>query len=1109
MTPEQLLAQADITLLGLKDFQRATVDHVSERLFAADSKRRFLVADEVGLGKTMVAKGVIARAIQHLQGKVERIDVVYICSNGDIARQNLNRLTFPGASWTPASRLTMLAKHAHAFDKHLNFVSFTPGTSFDIDGGLGHVHERVLLFQLLSPMWNFRGRAAPLNVLAGHVDPIRFRAHVEAAEPLEPLVAAPLQDNLAQIVGGEAEFQALCDAYPTARSNPPRATQARRAKLVGQLRIALAKSCIATLEPDLIILDEFQRFTHLLEGESEGSVLARELFNWKDAHVLLLSATPYKMYTAAGEADNQDHYAEFLKTLRFLERRSPGDLDPVHSLDEYRVSLERVLELGGDERLASAKRALELRLHAVMVRTERLTSTPDRNGMLRAMPVTGDLTKEDVLDYLALQRTADTLGQSGNVLEFWKSSPFVLNFMDSAYKLKEGLTEAVVSADGRGAVARCLASSNTACLPFSRYDAYEALEAQNGRFRRLVEDTVGRGAQRLLWIPASSPYYRPRGAFAEPALAGFTKRLIFSSWRFVPRAIAALLSYEAERRMVQRTGLDANTAEQRRKRGRLLRFTQTESGAAGSMSTLALMYPSSFLARACDPVRLAAEALGGTETPMLAGVLEAAKTQIEIALRRLPIGDDAGPADERWYWAAPLLLDGTLEPGPTKKWFEQKDLAAVWSGQYEIETTNETGSDDETGDDKLWALHVERARAVALGRGERLGRRPDDLADVLAELALGAPGVTLLRSMLRVVNLRPDALGTEGAMRVRNGAGQAAWSFRTLFNQPEVTDLLRREYPEVEQGYWRAVLRYCVDGCLQAVLDEYTHVLRDHLGLGVGSGAAGKRVGEIATEVSEALSLRTASMSVDDLGLSVAGRTLKPSPRRMRCHFALRFGDERDNDADIRTRSDSVRKAFNSPFWPFVVASTSVGQEGLDFHTYCHAIVHWNLPSNPIDLEQREGRVHRFKGHAVRKNVAAKHLAQAIASEAIDPWQAMFDLAERARPEGSTDIVPYWVYTIEGGAQIERHVWAHSLSCDTTRLHALLRSLAIYRMAFGQPRQDDLLKYLQESLPDEQLQRIARLAAIDISPRSKYKSVLPGRSISEEVNGNGDVHHPA
>ena len=37
-----------------------------------------------------------------------------------------------------------------------------------------------------------------------------------------------------------------------------------------------------------------------------------------------------------------------------------------------------------------------------------------------------------------------------------------------------------------------------------------------------------------------------------------------------------------------------------------------------------------------------------------------------------------------------------------------------------------------------------------------------------------------------------------------------------------------------------------------------------------------------------------------------------------------------------------------------MLASTSIGQEGLDFHNYCRRIVHWNLPSNPIDLEQRE-----------------------------------------------------------------------------------------------------------------------------------------------------------
>jgi hypothetical protein len=68
-------------MAGLKPFQRRSVDYVFDRLYGADHTRRFLLADEVGLGKTLVARGVIARVIDHLWDAVARIDVVYICSN--------------------------------------------------------------------------------------------------------------------------------------------------------------------------------------------------------------------------------------------------------------------------------------------------------------------------------------------------------------------------------------------------------------------------------------------------------------------------------------------------------------------------------------------------------------------------------------------------------------------------------------------------------------------------------------------------------------------------------------------------------------------------------------------------------------------------------------------------------------------------------------------------------------------------------------------------------------------------------------------------------------------------------------------------------------------
>src|ERR1051326_5212580 len=80
-------------LLALKDFQRRTVDYAFKRMYLdRDFTKRFLVADEGGLGKTLVARGVIAKVVDHLWDRVERIDVVYICSNADIARQNIARL---------------------------------------------------------------------------------------------------------------------------------------------------------------------------------------------------------------------------------------------------------------------------------------------------------------------------------------------------------------------------------------------------------------------------------------------------------------------------------------------------------------------------------------------------------------------------------------------------------------------------------------------------------------------------------------------------------------------------------------------------------------------------------------------------------------------------------------------------------------------------------------------------------------------------------------------------------------------------------------------------------------------------------------------------------
>ena len=190
--------------------------------------------------------------------------------------------------------------------------------------------------------------------------------------------------------------------------------------------------------------------------------------------------------------------------------------------------------------------------------------------------------------------------------------------------------------------------------------------------------------------------------------------------------------------------------------------------------------------------------------------------------------------------------------------------------------------------------------------------------------------------------------------------------------------------------------------------------------------------------------------------------------RRLRSDAAARFGRV-ESDQGVRADT-SLRNGFNSPFWPFVLASTSIGQEGLDFHRYCHAVVHWNLPNNPVDMEQREGRVHRYKGHAVRKNVAKEFSAAVFEGDAAaSPWDALFAAGERARPDGESEIYPYWVCQTAGGAKIERYVPQAPLSTERIKHKNLLRALGAYRMALGQPRQQELLQLLEEGASSRDL----------------------------------------
>ena len=1071
-------ADAASVLNGLKDFQRKTVDYVFRRLYLDNTPaRRFLVADEVGLGKTLVARGVIAKTIEHLRDKVSRIDIVYICSNADIARQNINRLNVTGGEdFELASRITLLPIMLHDLKhKPLNFISFTPGTSFDLKKNLGIGSERALLYWLLKRVWHLRG-AGPLNLLQGNAGVEGFRHRVnlfndnhqideslagEFAGALERHIAVACEKGQPDI---RTRFNELCQRFGRTRKHIPRDDASDRALIVGELRGLLAATCLVALQPDLIILDEFQRFKHLLDGTDKASDLARGLFEYPEARVLLLSATPYKMYTLTDEEKTEDHYEDLLRTLRFLQNDSSRVSEFERLLDEYRRELFR-LGNGDSRRLIIIKDALEKELRQVMVRTEKLAVSQDRNGMLKEVSSAATkLEAKDLDSYLSLQKTSRLLGEA-DTLEYWKSAPYLLNFMDD-YKFKSTFTEALEIAGREAELAEAIGDGNGMQLNWREILRYKRVDPGNARLRGLLDDTISAGAWRLLWVPPSLSYYQLDGPFAQISRTSFTKRLVFSSWRVVPKVISTLLSYEAERLMM--CSLDKppqNTPEARKRRRPLLRFARTDDRLTG-MPVLGLLYPCVTLARECDPLQFVVENQEMAGLSSSAQATEKLKAHIERLLSKISTGRTRGPEDEAWYWAAPILLDLQFHKKATREWFSQIGLAELWAGG--------TGGQEEDGERSLWSEHVEYARELIGGR-LRLGRQPEDLALFLAQMALAAPGTTALRALSRVTG----GLDTTVAPEVRMSAAKVGWSFRRLFNQPEAMALLRGMNPS--EPYWRRVLEYCVSGCLQSTLDEYAHILRESLGL--LDQSAEDTAGKIAGAMQDALSLRTSTVGVDDIKVNPSRGTVKVEKgRRMRIHFAMRFGEEKNDEAQVVTRAEQVREAFNSPFWPFVLATTSVGQEGLDFHHYCHAVVHWNLPSNPVDLEQREGRVHRYKGHAVRKNLVLKYQTTALSGAFDDPWEELFIAGKYNRSAEASDLVPFWVFPFDGGAQIERYVPALPLSRDRERFAALRRSLAVYRVVFGQPRQEDLTAYLLAHLPDSEIERVSEELRVNLEP---------------------------
>lgn len=167
---------------------------------------------------------------------------------------------------------------------------------------------------------------------------------------------------------------------------------------------------------------------------------------------------------------------------------------------------------------------------------------------------------------------------------------------------------------------------------------------------------------------------------------------------------------------------------------------------------------------------------------------------------------------------------------------------------------------------------------------------------------------------------------------------EAALIFVDKMNRVESQFVIRVVLPRARP--WVAVVQYAAMGNLQAVLDEYMHLL--------------KPANNTMKESVEAFEVAVGTSAVSVTAQSnLPGSKRRNHDVRFHYHYAVPLGNQRGAEEAGLNRIAHIRASFNSPFWPFMLNSTSIGQGGLDFHCYCRRVVHWSLPSNPIDLEQR------------------------------------------------------------------------------------------------------------------------------------------------------------
>lgn len=1029
------------------DYQKRAIRRIVDSYMETGNGARFLLSDEVGLGKTIIAKGVIRCLMCKLlkkelednfsNGDIEKLvnehyyyfNVIYICSNMNIAKQNENKLgIYSNQDKKWMNRASCLSSKVMPLTEKRRFgnngnITYTYGlneekicksevefaevcqdygeiygeedeTFQDLKEQVGKLSTRLRILPItLETSIDIKGAGCKeereyLQTL------IRCFSVLEDVEKIENEDGRNVEININENLQNNEDFVTLrklyerrCDEkFKGACDKVKNDDSTERDAVWETVRKGFAEITMDWLNCEFVIMDEFQNFRDVLSAVTDGTAgdnknVIQSIFGYetgtkgrKPPYVLLVSATPFRMYMSREESLDEE-YAEGEETseavdicqvCRFLENRN-NDSTLVLALEKYKKTLERYAR--GDattkEAVLKEKSAFEEKMTKVFSRMERINvlrelkgegETVDASGKVE-MPCGGirdlyeyvkELATDRHVEHMGMAQKATSLVSGGVAVTYAEKAPYILSFMngarvdgkaDEGYRIKRDFDKLV-------SAGKVVYRKNSKSYILKR--DYEDMEKPLGEWHGVYENVLEQildvdavlkeemtdlneaeeskirrnhpGAARLLWIPSVVRRDKLEGAFQVHA--DFGKTIMFSDRVVVPRTMAGLISREVRRRL-----LWLIRAQEKKNYNRDI--------SVGELKKLA----------------------------------DTCKKIINETIKFYD-GDYSG---------------------------EIKEIAPVFRAS-------------EIGVYAVWSV-------------------------------TGLP-------------IKRDACTNE----MRTG---------------EAGDL------QLDQAaMWKGLAEYCRIGNLKDVLEEWEYVGSKQILLGIHKATNIK----ITLYESDDGKLRYPSSDSGEKQENCAIET----------YYARCIGNSKDDDKVSSIAN--LQEAFNSPFAPFVFATTSIGQEGLDFHNYADRIVHLSIPVDPTDFEQREGRINRYNCLAIRKALMRWYGGKTAVNQSVR--EAMDEAFEAARnmlissdnEKLNSGMIPHWLLArkIENEnrleiAGIKRLVPYFYNSSMMEKYHNMLKLLQLYRSVIGQAEADELLDRLMVNRNEDEVKELY----VDFSPYCK------------------------